>query len=139
MASARTSEIATGGGGGAVVVVVVVSSGAAVVSVEGGGEGAGGLSDGAREAGAAVDQGSLANETAVPIPAEAAADEAERVTRGSRRRPGRRDARDEATGVGANEARRIRPTGANLSGGAPPTRTDGAAPGVAGARRCASA
>jgi hypothetical protein len=135
MASARTSEIATGGGGGAV--VVVVSAGAVVVSVEG--EGGGGLSAGAREAGADVDQGSLANETAVPIPAEAAADEAERVTRGSRCRPGRRGARGEETGVGANEARRIRPTGANLSDGVPPTRTDGAAPGVAGARRCASA
>ena len=116
--------------------VVVVATGAVVVSVEGGG---GLLSAGAREAGDAVDQGSLANETAVPIPAEAATDEAERVTRGSRCRPGRRDARDEETGVGANEARRMRSTGANFSGEAPRTCTAGATPGVAGASRCASA
>jgi hypothetical protein len=133
MASARTSEIATGGGGGAV--VVVVSAGAVFVSVGGGGGGE--LSAGTRETGAAVDHGSLANETAVPIPAEAAADEAETVTRGRRRRPGRR-ARGEATGVGANEARRVRSTGAKVSGGAPFTRTDGAAATVGRAARCAS-
>jgi hypothetical protein len=133
MASARTSEIVTGGGEGAV--VVVVSAGAVVGSVEGRGGGA--LSAVARVAGVAVDHGSLANETAVPIPAEAAAGEAERVTRGSRRKPGR-GARDEATGVGANEARRVRSTGAKVSGGASFTRTDGAAATVGRAASWAS-
>src|SRR5437763_4185558 len=136
IATARTSEISTGGGGAATVVVVVVVSGTVVVVVVS--VGGSGLPAGVRVTEAAVDHGSIAKATALPVPAEAAADEAERVTRGSRwRRPGR-GACVGVTGVGAYEARRIRSTGAKVSGGAALVRTAGAAATVGRAATWAS-
>ena len=85
IATARTSEISTGGGGAATVVVVVVVSGTVVVVVVS--VGGSGLPAGVRVTEAAVDHGSIAKATALPV------DRSE-GQRGRRARPDRRRRRD---------------------------------------------